>query len=237
MDTVSKAMNARRLGVLESALTRDKVEVPMEPMASLSQLSDDDSAFYSMLVQAGYLSLASAGLGGAEVCAEVCVPNREMRHIWQRFIFRHVAPQSERVQKLFACREPELFGRNLELLLADSLSCWDMDKAEPELSYHMFVLGGLVFSDLSLAKAKIKSNREAGDGRYDIWMEKGGVNYIFEFKACSSAPELEPKAREALDQIDAKRYGAEFDDRMPLRQVGISCFKKRCRALCRDIEP
>jgi hypothetical protein len=234
MDIVANAMNARRLAALESVLVSDKARVPMEPMASLAQL-EDDAVFYSVLVQAGYLSLADADMDSDAAEAEVCAPNQEALRVWKRFIFRRVVPQASKpVSELFALADPKLFARGLEALLADSLSYWDVVKLEPELPYHMFVLGGLVFSDLSLDKSKIKSNREAGDGRYDIWMEKDGVNYIFEFKACKDVSELERRAGEALRQIDAKRYGAEFGNAMPQRRVGISCFKKQCHVACED---
>jgi hypothetical protein len=77
-----------------------------------------------------------------------------------------------------------------------------------------------------------KSNREAGDGRYDIWMERNGRNYIFELKMCDSADELEGKAELALRQIDEKRYGAELDRGKPLWKVGIAFFDKQCRVKC-----
>jgi hypothetical protein len=65
-------------------------------------------------------------------------------------------------------------------------------------------------------------------------MERDSVNYIFEFKACKDVSELERKADEALRQIDAKRYGAEFGNAMPQRRAGISCFKKQCHVACED---
>jgi hypothetical protein len=98
--------------------------------------------------------------------------------------------------------------------------------------FHAFLLGGLAFSDSVLDKSRTKSNREAGDGRYDIWMERGGRNYIFELKMCDSEKELGDRAELALRQIDEKRYGAELDRGKPLWKVGIAFFDKQCKVKC-----
>ena len=62
---------------------------------------------------------------------------------------------------------------------------------------------------------QIKSNREAGDGRYDIAMFPRNKKYpgiIMELKARKGLDEaaLEALAREAAEQIDAKRYAIEM---------------------------
>jgi hypothetical protein len=192
-----------------------------------------DDAFYSLLIQAGYLAVLSSTWDEAVVC----VPNQEMCIIWKSFIFASVMRNnSSRARDLFRIREPQRFTAALEELMTDTLSFWDF-RRKPEQAYHMFLFGGLVFSDSALDPSKIKSNRESGDGRYDIWMEKDGINYIFELKKCTSAGQLKNRAEDALGQIDDKRYGAEFDKRKPIWKVGISCYKKSCKVLCAVEEP
>jgi hypothetical protein len=143
------------------------------------------------------------------------------------------------------------FAGDLERLLSDKLSYYDLnaykkdsdykieseeDKEELEAKlnewiYHVFLLGLLSGFDYGEGKRPI-SNRESGDGRYDIYVEKERHNIIFEFKSCKNYDELETKANEALGQIDAKRYGADIDNNKLLLKVGIAFCKKRCKVKC-----
>lgn len=64
---------------------------------------------------------------------------------------------------------------------------------------------------------KIKSNRESGDGRYDISLlprEKKYPGIIMELKWKSGLEkdELEELSSEALSQIDEKRYDLELKE-------------------------
>jgi hypothetical protein len=72
---------------------------------------------------------------------------------------------------------------------------------------------------------KIKSNRESGDGRYDICMiprenRYPGIIIELKWKGGLTADVLENLAEEALTQIDEKRYDAE------MREDGIENILK-----------
>ena len=77
-----------------------------------------------------------------------------------------------------------------------------------------------------------QSNRESGDGRYDILVEKQNTNFIFEFKACETDDNLESKASEALAQIEVKRYGADLCTDKRLVKIGIAFRGKTCKVKC-----
>ena len=55
------------------------------------------------------------------------------------------------------------------------------------------------------------------------------MSVIFELKACETPEDLDKKAQEALEQIDAKRYGAELAPGKKLLKVGIAFCKKQCK--------
>ncbi|MCL1998599.1 MAG: PD-(D/E)XK nuclease domain-containing protein, partial [Turicibacter sp.] len=76
------------------------------------------------------------------------------------------------------------------------------------------------------------SNRESGDGRFDIFLERAEGNFIFELKSSENAESLEKDAQSALEQITAKRYGKDFSGR--LVKVGISFFGKKCKIICEE---
>ena len=139
--------------------------------------------------------------------------------------------------------------------LTDRLSVYDLAKYTGETAdiaheraYHLYLLGMVsAFKDMrchfplsmnrkdkcgreaAFCEAKSSDNRESGDGRYDIRVERPNVNVIFELKSCKSKKDLEKKAQEALEQIDIKRYGAELTTDKKLLKVGIAFYRKLCK--------
>lgn len=94
------------------------------------------------------------------------------------------------------------------------------DASDSEKYYHHFMLGVL----LTLGdKYIITSNRESGYGRYDIALEpKDKRNYglIFEFKIGDKSS-IEEKAKEALAQINEKRYDVSMKNNGVLKVIKI----------------
>ena len=80
--------------------------------------------------------------------------------------------------------------------------------------YHGLILGLIALMN---NQYKIKSNRESGDGRYDISLFPKSSKYpgiIMEFKWGSNldSDTLDKLAKDALDQIDTKRYDSEMTE-------------------------
>lgn len=92
-----------------------------------------------------------------------------------------------------------------------SISFYD---AGAEGFYHGLVLGLIALMD---NQYKIKSNRESGDGRYDINLfpredRYPGIIMELKWKKDLNADELLGLADEALAQIDEKRYDEEMKE-------------------------
>ena len=88
-------------------------------------------------------------------------------------------------------------------------SSFDAQKGK-EAFYHGFVLG---LTATLTGDYRIRSNRESGFGRYDIaaFPRKAGERgMVIECKQAESENALETKAQEALEQIKARDYDAEF---------------------------
>ena len=97
-----------------------------------------------------------------------------------------------------------------------------------EQIYHTFVLGILsAYHEIGFKPPL--SNRESGDGRYDILVEKQDKCFIFEFKVCDKEDDLEKEADAALEQIEIKRYSVDLDKNKPLIKIGVAFYGKRCR--------
>ena len=180
-------------------------------------LAEDPANIYSLLLVAGYLKTPRKELqaDGSYLC-EVSIPNKEIAAIYKSEILAHLL-QIGAITRTTANRIAEsLYANDLEKLqkaiaeyMDRSVSFYD---AGAEGFYHGLVLGLIALMD---NQYKIKSNRESGDGRYDISLiprEKKYPGIIMELKWKSNLDErsLEKLAKEALMQIDDKRYDAEM---------------------------
>lgn len=116
--------------------------------------------------------------------------------------------------------EDELNGRMLKLI-----SYLDSH----ENFYHGFLVGVLS----NVQGYEIKSNRESGKGRSDIFMKNKGVKkntVIFELKVIKDREDPEMVASRALAQIEEKNYVAELEAAgfKDILQYGIAFRGKEC---------
>jgi len=239
LDIIVSLLNDERKLHLAKLLSGERVKVSIDDRISLKQLSSDtgDEEFYSLLVQAGYLSLDEKLPGNG--LAMLTIPNKELLVVWKNFILKKLYAGATRIRTLFDnVGNLDIFSKDIEYFLCDRLSYYDLavysgeneDKVKERI-YHIFLLGILSAYDDVRYRYPL-SNRESGDGRYDVLVEKLGAHYIFEFKACSEKEDLDKNALEALKQIETKRYGADLDQAKPLIKVGIAFCGKQCRVKC-----
>ncbi|MDD3616215.1 MAG: PD-(D/E)XK nuclease domain-containing protein [Lachnospiraceae bacterium] len=99
-----------------------------------------------------------------------------------------------------------------------------------EAFYHGFLRGLMA----NLKTYVVKSNREAGDGRYDICIRSRNVSIppvILELKVAKRYKELDAACDEALEQIKTMRYAEalEEDGYTEVICYGIGFFRKQAR--------
>lgn len=96
--------------------------------------------------------------------------------------------------------------------------------------YHGILLGLLGSQDTW----GISSNKESGDGYSDILVEidREGTGIVIEMKYAEDG-NLEVACKEALEQINTKRYEEELREEGidHILKYGIACYKKRCRVI------
>lgn len=188
------------------------------------QIRNDPSTIYSFLLMTGYLKVLKATLSfNGDLMCEVSLPNREISLVYNKEIlqrFEHLIPRSTAV----AVQEAIFSGDNARLksqiqtLLIQSVSSFD---TAGENFYHGFILGLCALMGGSF----VTSNRESGDGRYDIQLrpvQKDLPGVIIELKAeknCSDE-KLKKLSETALQQINDKKYDTE------LTAAGISPIYK-----------
>jgi hypothetical protein len=231
-ETILNLLNDSREETAIRLLSGETVETPIDKRISLRELKNapTDLAFYSLLVQTGYLSIETIN---SESVGTIKIPNIELMRVWKEFILRAFVKDIIKVRTIFDnIKTRAVFNRDMEDYLSDSLSFHDITKdleKTPEAIYHAFVLGILsAYRDGAFKKPL--SNRESGDGRFDILLEKEAFCVIFEFKSTKIPDKLEEEAEGALRQIDEKRYFTDAPKNKPLYKTAIAFCGKRCRA-------
>ena len=178
------------------------------------QIKNNPSSIYSFLLMAGYLKVvkSSVSISGDFMC-EVALPNKEISLVYRKEILQkleNLIPQATAIAV-----EEAIFSGNGEKLrdiisnfLIQSVSAFD---AAGENFYHGFMLGVCAL----FGNSYVTSNRESGDGRYDIALSPKVSNLpgiIIELKAERNCNEnkLQELAKTALKQINDKKYDTEL---------------------------
>ena len=204
---------------LYALLRGEKVVARIDQNVVCRSLAEDPANIYSLLLVAGYLKTPKKELqaDGAYLC-EVSIPNREIASVYKSEILSHLMQIGAITRTTANMIAESLYANDIQKLqkaiseyMDKSISFYD---AGAEGFYHGLTLGFIALLD---NQYKMKSNRESGDGRYDINLlprEKKYPGIIMELKWKSDLEEaeLEELAKEALSQIDEKRYDLELKE-------------------------
>ena len=179
------------------------------------QVKSNPSSVYSFLLVAGYLKVIKSepSFSGDFMC-EVALPNKEITFVYNKEILQklnNIVPQATAIsiQEAIYSGDTAALQKNLGTLLMQSVSSYD---TVGENFYHGLVLGLCATLD---NRFYITSNRESGEGRYDICLcPKDGKlpGILIELKAAKDCTEDELKqlSEKALTQIDNRKYETEL---------------------------
>lgn len=182
------------------------------------QVKSNPSSIYSFLLVAGYLKAvkSSVSYNGDFMC-EVALPNKEIAFVYNKEILQkldNIVPQATAIsiQEAIYSSNVTALKTYLELLLMQSASSYDTVK---ENFYHGLILGLCATLD---NRYYVTSNREAGEGRYDICLcpkDAKMPGILIELKACKdcTGEELKQLSVKALNQINEKKYEMELCSR------------------------
>lgn len=179
------------------------------------QIKSNPSSVYSFLLVAGYLKVIKSepSFSGDFMC-EVALPNKEITFVYNKEILQklnNIVPQATAIsiQEAIYSGDTAALQKNLGTLLMQSVSSYD---TVGENFYHGLVLGLCATLD---NRFYITSNRESGEGRYDICLcpkdaKMPGV--LIELKAAKDCADDELKAlsETALKQINDRKYDTEL---------------------------
>lgn len=200
------------------------------------QIQRDPSSVYSFLLVAGYLKVISCSQTyGEDYLCEVALPNKEISFVYSKEILSQLEsviprPAAVAVQEAIYRMDVDTLQNALEDFLLQAISFHD---AAGEAFYHGLILGMCAITDNSY---RITSNREAGEGRFDIQMlplQPSLPGILIELKAeknCTQS-QLEELAQKALRQINKRKYSAELQavQAPGVIKIGIAFSGKKAR--------
>ena len=185
---------------------------------------------WQLFLYSGYLTVAREEEQGFY---QLKIPNKEVYSFFQEsFIQKFLGNVTNFSALVVALTEKnwDNFEELLQTVILNSLSYFDMSMEEEKI-YHVFMIGLL---SVLQEHYYIHSNRESGYGRYDISIEpkeKNRAGFLLECKIAKSEEELEKKAKEALLQIQKKRYDTEMKERgiQEIVKLGIAFYGKKVK--------
>ena len=212
----------------EVLLQGESIRTPIDEQIVYSQLGNNDSAIWSLLLASGYLKVLSHEReelveDGEEVQYELILTNYEVRRMFNSMVrgwFREFKADYNDFVKAMLLDDKKAMNAYMNRVALNTFSYFDTGNRpsgeEPERFYHGFVLGLIV--DLQ-GKYIITSNRESGFGRYDVMLEPKNPGeddaLILEFKVHDPEDEatLKETVEEAHRQIEKKQYAAQLTAR------------------------
>ena len=203
---------------LKSLLQGETILTYIDTGVIYPEIRSNPSSVYSFLLVAGYLKALKSDATFAEgFMCQVALPNKEISFVYKKEILdklTHIVPQSTAVsiQEAVYAGNAEELQKQIRKLLLQTASCFDTAN---ETFYHGLVLGLCAMMD---NRYYVSSNRESGEGRYDIQLipkAKDMPGILIELKAAKgySAERLEALAQEALEQIEALSYDTDMTTR------------------------
>ena len=210
---VLKKITKNTIEALERLFNGEGLKQNISGTSDLSKLLSEEELWELMLFS-GYLTVEEKIDQDNYVLR---LPNKEVRTLYRKTFFeKYFGRGSKLLYLMEALTENRIdeYEERLQEILLTSVSYNDTKKGN-EAFYHGLIMGmGLYLEGEYITK----SNIESGLGRYDFVIEpknKAKRAYIMEFKSTDSIENLEEVSKEALRQIEDKKYDVS------LKQNGI----------------
>ena len=213
INNVLKMKNKNIITALERLFNGEGLRQNLSGTSDLSKILSNDE-IWELLLFSGYLTIEEKIDQDNYILR---LPNKEVKSLFRKtFIETYIARGSKLSFLMESLVENKIedYEENLQEILLTSVSYNDTKKGN-EAFYHGLIMGmGLYLEGEYITK----SNIESGLGRYDFLIEpknKSKRAFIMEFKSTDSVEKLEEVSKEALEQIEDKKYDVS------LKQNGI----------------
>ena len=214
INDVLKKMTKDTVKALEKLFDGEGLRQNISGTSDLSKLLDENE-LWELLLFSGYLTIEEKVDQKNYILR---LPNKEVKELFKdSFLEKYFGRGNKLSDLMEALTENRIedYEESLQEILLTSVSYNDTKKGN-EAFYHGLIMGmGLYLEGEYITK----SNIESGLGRYDFLIEpknKSKRAFIMEFKSTDSVEKLEEVSKEALKQIEGKKYD------ISLKQNGIN---------------
>ena len=213
INDVLKKMTKDTVKALEKLFDGEGLRQNISGTSDLSKLLDENE-LWELLLFSGYLTIEEKVDQKNYILR---LPNKEVKELFKdSFLEKYFGRGNKLSDLMEALTENRIedYEESLQEILLTSVSYNDTKKGN-EAFYHGLIMGmGLYLEGEYITK----SNIESGLGRYDFLIEpknKSKRAFIMEFKSTDNIEKLEEVSKEALKQIEGKKYD------ISLKQNGI----------------
>ena len=213
INDVLKKITKDTIRALERLFNGEGLRQNISGTSDLSKLLDENE-LWELLLFSGYLTIEEKIDQKNYILR---LPNKEVKELFKDSFLEKYFGRGNKLSDLMEAlteNRIEEYEERLQEILLTSVSYNDTKKGN-EAFYHGLIMGmGLYLEGEYITK----SNIESGLGRYDFSVEpknKSKRAFIMEFKSTDSIEKLEEVSKEALEQIEAKKYD------ISLKQNGI----------------
>lgn len=229
-----KNANLTTKSEIEELLNGGKVTKRMKQELTYREIDDSVENVWSVLYATGYLTGMHVDQEDADIF-RLWIPNGEIRKLfyelvqdWFREVTRSDTSRISRFCVAFLAGDTDTIQEMLGDYLWDSISVRDtaVRRNMKENFYHGMLLGLLQNRD----SWQVKSNAETGEGYSDISIQTPErVGIVIELKYADDG-NLEKACREALEQIEEKKYaqGLKRRSMKKIIKYGIAFYEKEC---------
>ena len=224
INDVLKNITKNTIEALERLFNGEGLKQNISGTSDLSKLLSEDELWELMLFS-GYLTVEEKIDHKNYILR---LPNKEIKELFRdTFLEKYFGRGSKLLYLMEALTENRIdkYEERLQEILLTSVSYNDTKKGN-EAFYHGLIMGmGLYLEGEYITK----SNIESGLGRYDFVIEpknKAKRAYIMEFKSTDNIEKLEEISKEALEQIENKKYDVS------LKQNGVKDITYMGIAFC-----
>lgn len=219
-------------GEIEALIEGKTIEKPVHEDITYEDVYDNLDNLWNFMFFTGYFKKISERMdeNTQEKFVELAIPNLEVKYIFRTKILKwfNEKIKSEDLSILYTSiinGEVDVFQKEVNRLLKKTISFNDAY----ENFYHGFMIGLLSHMDGYI----VKSNRETGDGRCDIYIKPLSIfdkAVIIEMKVCDKPKELFTKPQDALQQIEDKKYAYELNESgyEDIIKYGMAFYRKDC---------
>jgi hypothetical protein len=218
-------------GDLEILMSGGSIHKPVHEDITYGDIHKTQDNLWNFLFFTGYLKKVSESAENGQIYLDLAIPNMELELIYRNQItewFNDKVKQKDLsvMHNALLSGDAETLQTELENMLYDTISYLDSSEA----FYHGVLVG--LFSHIDNGYM-LKSNREAGNGRYDICVYNRSFRKpaaVIEIKKAERVKQMEKSAEEALAQITEKGYDAWLGELgyEECWHVGIGFFRKSC---------